>query len=190
MLLKYVIVAAICGATLASVPAFGQEDPVSKAEIGIEAPVYFVENTSSDETRESVSADYGLPGRYHFFFNKRRGGALNSGYTHNTQTYSLDSASVEGKGHSDEVVAAHAFQFPAKHWSAAVLAEGLVFDPRRQTWLGYGRASDSNLTHRIFPRAEHRGVFYNSVTLNIDRLNKLDWFTNHEEPAIVFGYNF
>ena len=186
MLLKRAIVAAICGTTLASLPAFGQEDPMSKAEISIEAFVPFVGNTSPDVARQSVSAS--LLGGYCLFFSKRCGVELSRGYTQDTQRYSLDSGLVGVKRNSEEVFAAHVFHFPAKHWSAAAMADGLVSDPRTQNRLGYG-AGDLNLARGIFPRTEHRGGFYNSATVN-NSLNELDRFTNHEEPAIVFGYNF
>jgi hypothetical protein len=89
MLLKHIIVAAICGRTLVSLPAFGQENPMSKADISIEASVPFVENTSSDGAQQSATVNYGFLASYRFFFNKHSGVELS--YTHNIRTYSLDS---------------------------------------------------------------------------------------------------
>jgi hypothetical protein len=186
MLLKREIVAAICGITLASLPACGQEDPMSKAETSIEV-VSFVGSTGTDVARQSVSAS--LLGGYCLFFSKRCGVELSCGYTQNNQTHGLDSRLVGVRSNSDVVFAAHVYQFPAKHWSAAAMADVLVFNPKTLDRLGYG-SGDLNLTRGIFPRTAHRGGFYNSATFNRDSLNGLDRFTNHEEPAIVIGYNF
>ena len=200
MLLKHIIVAAICGSTLISLPAFGQGNPMSKADISIEASVPFAENTNSDGAQQSATIKYGFLGGYRFFFNKHSGVELSYGYAHNIQTYSLDSGSIGKKNNSDEVLAACAFRFPAKRWSRFV-REGagvLILDPKTvagasaQTRLGhpYDDGADFSLRHRIFPRTAHRGVFYNSATFNMGGLNNLDWIPNSVKPAVVLGYNF
>jgi hypothetical protein len=200
MLVKHIIVAAICGSTLVSLPAFGQENPMSKTDISVEAPVPFVENKSSDGAQQSATVNYGFPGGYRLFFNKHSGVEQSYGYPHNIQRYSLGPGSIGVKNNSDEVLAAHVFRFPDKRWSPFVLAGAgaLIFDPKTvtgastQTRLGHpnGDSADFNLKHRIFPRTEHRGIFYNSTTVNMGGLNSLDWLTNPVKPAIVFGYNF
>ncbi len=200
MLLKHIIVAAICGSTLISLPAFGQGNPMSKADISIEASVPFAENTNSDGAQQSATIKYGFLGGYRFFFNKHSGVELSYGYTHNIQTYNLDSGSIGVMNNSDEVLAAYVFRLPAKRWSRFVRAGAgaLIFDPKTvagastQTRLGYpyGDGADFNLKHRIFPRTAHRGVFYNSATFNMGGLNNLDWIPNRVKPAVVLGYNF
>jgi hypothetical protein len=200
MLLKHIIVAAICGSILVSLRGFGQEKPMSKADISIEATVPFVDNKNSDGAQQSATMYHGFLGGYRLFFNKHSGVELSYGYAHNIQTYSLDSGSIGKKNNSDEGLAAYAFRFPAKRWSPLVLAGAgaLIVDPKTvagastQTRLGYlyGDGADFNLKHRIFPRTAHRGVFYNSATFNMGGLNSLDWIPNRVKPAVVFGYNF
>jgi hypothetical protein len=199
MLLKHIIVAAICGNTLVSLPAFGQENPMSKADMSVEASVPFVENRNSHGAQQSATVNYGFLGGYRFFFNEHSGVEPSYGNAHSIQMCGRDNGSIGVKSNSDEVFAAHLFRLP-KRWSPFVLAGvgGLIFDPKTvagastQTRLGYpsGDSADFNLKHRIFPRTEHRGVFYNSATFNFGGLNSLDWLTKPVKPALVFGYSF
>src|SRR5258708_20996743 len=122
MLLNHIIVAAICGSTLISLPAFGQGNPMSKAHISIEASVPFAENTNSDGAQQSATIKYGFLGGCRFFLNKHSGVELSYGYAHNIQTYSLDSGTIGVMNNSDEVLATYAFRFPAKRWSRFVRA--------------------------------------------------------------------
>jgi hypothetical protein len=173
MLLKNTIVAVICGGTLLSLPAFSQENPMFKVETSIGASVSLV-------------------------FNKHIGLEPSNGYTHNTQTFNLDSGSIGVKDDSDGVLTAYVFRLPAKRWSSFVLVGAHIFDPgtvagaSTQTRLRqlYGGDADFNLKHRDFPQKEHRGVFYNSATFNMDGLSNLYRYTNSVEPAVVFGYSF
>jgi len=197
-MLKNTIGAVICGSTLLSLPAFSQEHPMSKAEISIGASVPLVENTNADGAQQSATVNYGFLGGYRFFFNKHIGPEPSYGYTHNTQTYNLHSGSIGVKYNSDGVLTADVFRLPAKRWSSFVLVGAQIFDPRAvagtstQTRLGhlYGGDADFNLKHRVLPQKEHRGVFYNSATFNIDGLSNLYRYTNSVEPAVVFGYSF
>jgi hypothetical protein len=200
MLVKNIIVAGICGSTLVSLPAFGEENPMSKADINVEAPVSFVESKNSNGAQQSATVNYGFLGNYRLFSNKHSGIELSYGYTHYIQSYSLDPGSIGVKNDSDEVLAAHVLRFPAKRWSPFVLtgAGPLIFDPKAvrgastQARLGYpnGDSADFDLKRRIFPRTEHRGIFYNSTTVNVGGLNSLGWLTNPVKPALVFGYSF
>ena len=200
MLLKSTIVAAICGATLASLPAFGQENPISKADVSIEAFVPLVANTNAQGVQQNSSTNYGLLAGYRFFFDKHSGVELTYGFSRNSQNYNLGSGSLGVQNNTDEVLAAYVYRFPAKHWSPFVLggAGALVFDPsvvaggNTQARLGYvyGGGADFNLKGRFFLRTEYRGVFYNSPTFNIVGLNGLDRFTHRAEPSVGFGYHF
>lgn len=198
MLLKHIIVAAICGSTLVSLPAVSQENPMSKADISVEASVPLVENKNSDGAQQNATVNYGFLGGYRFLINKYGGVEVRSGYTRNIQMYRLDGGSIGVKNNSDEVLAAHVLRFPAMRWSPFVPAGAPIFDLKRvggastHTQLGCtnGDGADFNLKHRIFPRTEHRGVFYNSATFDMGGLNSLDWLTNRVKPALVFGYNF
>src|SRR5579871_4018406 len=200
MLLKNTIVATICASTLASLTAFGQENPVYKADVSIQSSVPLVTTTNSQGVQQSSNVNYGILAGYRYFFDKHSGAELTYGYTRNTQTYKLDSGSLGVRNNSDELFAAYVFRFPAKRWSPFVLAGAgaLIFDPRTvagartQTRLGYlyGGGADFNLKHRFFVRAEYRGVFYNSPTFDMVGLNGLDRFTHRAEPSVGFGYHF
>jgi hypothetical protein len=201
-MLKYAIVAAFCGGTLISLPAFGQEESTSKADISIEASLPFVKSTNADGAQQSASVNYGFLGGYRYFFKKHSGVEVSYGFTHTTQTYVPDSGSIGVKNNSDELFAAYVFRFPAKRWSPFVLAGAgaLIFDPSTlagtstQTRAGYlyggGADFSLNLKHRIFLRTEYRGVFYDSPTFNASGLSGLDRFTHRAEPSVGFGYKF
>ena len=164
MLLTNAIVAAICGTSLVSLPAFGQENPMSGADASVETSLPFVEHANADGAQPISSANYSLLGSYRLFFNQYSGAELSYKYTHCTQTYGSDSGSIEVKSNSDEVFAAYAFQFRVKRWSPVVPAGPLIPDPRMvvggsmQVLRGYlyGGANDSNLTHRISTRTHRR----------------------------------
>ena len=200
MLPKYIIVAAICGSTLVSLPAFGQENPLSKADIGIEAAVPLAENTNSGGAQQGATVNYSFRGGYRVFLNKRSSVEPNYGYAHNIQMYSLYGGSIGLRKNPVEVLAAYVFRFPKKRWSPFALAGAgaPTFDRKTvagasaQTGLGYpyGDGADFNLKHRIFPRTAHRGVFYNSATFDMGGLNSLDWMPNRVKPSVVFGYSF
>jgi len=162
MSLKSAIVAALCGSTLASSPAFGQENRISRADIRIEASAPFVNEG--------------------FLFAYR----LFPSDSHSTQTYTAFKGSIGFKNNSDQVCATYVFRFSVKRWSPTTPATALIFDPKTIT----SGAPDFNLERRSFPRTEHRGSFYNSATLNTGGLNDLYRFSNSEVPAAVFGYNF
>src|SRR5579872_3739933 len=132
MLLKNTIVAAICASTLASLTAFGQENPVYKADVSIQASVPLVTTTNSQGVQQSSSVNYGILTGYRYFFNQHSGAELTYGYSPSTQTYNLGSGSLGVKNNSDEVFAAYVYQFPAKRWSPFVQAGAgaLIFDPR------------------------------------------------------------
>jgi len=200
MLLKNTIAAVICGATLISLPAFGQENPIPKADVTIEASIPLVQSTNAQGVQQSSSTNYGLLAGYRLFFDKHSGVELKYGYTRNTQTYNLGGGPFGVQNNSDEVLAAYVFRFPAKHWSPFVLggAGALVFNPSAaaggstQVRPGYvyGGGADFNLKGRFFLRTEYRGIFYNSPTFNVAGLNGLDRFTHRAEPSVGFGYHF
>jgi hypothetical protein len=198
MLLKNTIAAAICGSILISSPGFGQESPISRAEVSIEACAPLVESTNAQGPQQSAAVNYGFLGDYGFFFNKLSGVELSSGDMRNRQTYSVDSGSHGVKNNSDEVLAAYVFRFLAKRWSPFVhaSASALIFDPTIVAGAGtqarleylYADGVDFTLRHQI-PRTEHRG-FFNSATFNVDGGNVPGGFSNAAEPSIVFGYSF
>jgi hypothetical protein len=198
MLLKNTIAAIIFGSILVSLPAFSQEHQVSETEIGVQACVHFVENINADPTQQTVAVNHSFLGDYHFLFNKHTGIEPSHGYTHDTQTYNLNSGSSGVKDNSDRVSTAYVFRLPVKRWSSFVLASAHFFDPKtiagasKQTWPGHphGTDADFNLKYGVFPKKERRGVFYNSATSNMDGLSSLYRYTNTQEPAFVVGYSF
>src|SRR5580700_5995682 len=94
MLLKTVIVAAVCGSTLVSLPSFGQDNPKSGADISSEACKPFVENTNANGDHQSLSVNCGLLGSHCLFFNKRNDAELSYGHTRNTQGYCPESGPI------------------------------------------------------------------------------------------------
>jgi hypothetical protein len=183
MLLKNAIVGAICGSTFVSLPALGQENPM-KPNTSVDVSVPFVENTNANGAQKSDCGKYGFVGGYRSFFNRYRGVEVRHAFRCNTPTYSLDKRLIGVKNKFDGGVVAHTSWFPANRWSPRNIA-----GPDTQPRFDYlhDRADYFNPTQPILPQSKHRGVFYNSATLNI---NGLRGFTDREQPAIVFGYIF
>jgi hypothetical protein len=166
MLLANSIVATICG--LVSLPASGQESPISQAHVTILTSAPFVGNADADGTQPGVTARYTLLLADPLFFDPCCGAESNF----------------------DEML-------PAKPWSPVVLAGPVIPDPRfvaqasvtTRRWYPYD-VSNLNIERRSFARTEHRRAFYNSAPFNSYGLNRLGRFTNRDEPAFVFGYKF
>jgi hypothetical protein len=189
MMLKNAIVAAICGSTFVSLPAFGQENPI-KPDISIDASASLVENANANGAQKSACGNYRFLGGYRFFFNKYCG--VEDGLPCNTPTFSLDRGVIGVKNKSDGGFLAHTAWLPARRWSPILLAGDPLFDlrtirPNTQTGFEYLHDGSYNPTQRIVPRSKHRGVFYNAGTLNVNRVRG---FADREEPALVFGYIF
>jgi hypothetical protein len=176
MSVKNVIVAALCGITLVSSPAFGQENLVSRADIRIERPVPLLKSGSEEVARQSAPDSGGFLCTYRFFSNN-----LN-----NTRTYNPYQRSVGLKNDSDHVCATYVFRFSVKRWAPLTPVNALVFDPKTVV----GGAADFDFERPSFSRTGHRGSFYNSATLNKGGQDDLYRFSNSEVPAAVFGYNF
>jgi hypothetical protein len=183
MSLKSVIVVALCGSTLVSSLAFGQENRISKADIRVEASVPLVKSTNQlvesinqDAAWQPASVNGGFLCTYRSLSN----------ISHNTQAYSPYKGSTGLRNNLDQVCATYVFRFSVKRWSPTAPAASLIFDPRTAT----GSAADFNFGRGSSPRSGHRGSFYNSATVNTGGLNDLYRFSNSEVPAAVFGYNF
>lgn len=171
MLLKNTIAAVICGGTLVSLPAFGQENPIYKADLSIQAFVPLVENTNAQGVLQSSSTNYGLLAGYRFFFDKHSGVELTYGFSRSSQNYNLSSGSLGVQNDSDEVLAAYVFRFPMKRWSPFVLggAGALVFDPSiaaggsTQARLGYVYGGGADFNSRVDSSCE-RSIGESSTT--------------------------
>jgi hypothetical protein len=176
MSLKSAPVVVLCGSILVSSTVFGQENPISKADIRIEASAPFAKSINADVARQSDSGNVGFLCTYQFLPN----------HLNNTQTYSPYQGPIGLKNNSDRVCATYVFRFSVKRWSPIAPAAAPIFDSRTVT----GSAADFSLDRRSLPRTGHRGSFYNSATFNAGGLNDLYRFSNSEPPAAVFGYNF
>src|SRR5579863_3620363 len=166
MCLKSAIIAALCGSTFVSSPAFGQGSLISRADTRIGAQAPFIQSTNPGAPRRSGSVNGGFLCTYQFFFN-------------NLSPYQ---GSVGSKNNSDPVCATYVFRFSVKHWSPITPANALILAHGTVT----GGAAAFGLERQSFPRAGHRGSFYSSVTPNADGLNDLYRFSNSERPAAVF----
>ena len=77
-------------------------------------------------------------------------------------------------------------------------AGAIVFNPKDLRGIDYqaraafvyGGGADYNLTHRLFLRAEYRGLVYNSPTYNIAGLAGTDRTTHRAEPSMGLGFRF
>jgi hypothetical protein len=186
MLLKNTIVATICGSTFISLPTFGQENN-GKPDISIAASVHFVGTVGG---QQSACAADSLPAGYRLFFDR----CDSSGCSPNTPAFNQDRWAIGVKNKSDGGFVAHTFWFPEK--STFVLGNAPIFDLRtiagadtqpRFDYLHKGADYFNPTQLNETPQTKHRGVFYNSATLNI---NGLRGFTDREQPAIVFGSIF
>ena len=188
------------GAASIALPAYAQSDDVGRQEVAVQAFGSFVKSTTYNGVDNTATNSGGVLASYRFFFSKHHGVEANYGYALNTQSY-LSATTLTGiKSHSHEVSGAYVFRMPFRKVTPFALAGvgALIFDPKdfagasSQTRAAfvYGAGADFSLTHRIFLRAEYRGLVYNSPTYSLTALNGLDRVTHRAEPSIGFGYRF
>jgi opacity protein-like surface antigen len=188
------------GIVLISLPAFSQEEGLSKNEITVQAFGSFLKTTTNNGVEQSATNSGGVLGSYRYFFNRNNGAEVNYGYSLNTQSYGFAGSLAAVKSYSHEVSAAYVFRFPLKHWTPFVLAGagGLVFDPKDAPDISfqaraafvYGGGADFTLSRHIYVRAEYRGLVYNSPTYDLPGLTGMDRITHRAEPSVGFGYRF
>ena len=188
------------GAASIALPAYAQSDDVGRQDVAVQAFGSFVRSTTHDAVDNTASNSGGVLASYRFFFSKHHGVETNYGYSLNTQSYRSATALTGIKTHSHEVSGAYVFRMPLHKVTPFALAGvgALIFDPKdyagasSQTRAAfvYGAGADFSLTHRIFVRAEYRGMVYNSPTYKLIALNGLDRVTHRAEPSIGFGYRF
>src|SRR5438552_13776895 len=157
------------GATLAALPAFAQEE-AGRSEVSVQAFGSFVKNTTQDGVPQSATNSGGVLANYRFFFSNSHGVEVNYGYSLNTQTYGLTSGPLGVKSNQHEVTASYVYRHAMRHFTPFVEAGvgGLVFDPtdnlaastQARAAFVYGAGADFNITHRLFARAEYRGLVY------------------------------
>jgi opacity protein-like surface antigen len=201
MLRTNTIAALVLGGALLSLPAFSQEEnPQYKSEASVQAFGSFLKSTVNNGVEQKATDGGGVLASYRFFFNNNNGAEVNYGHSLNTQSYGLSGGPLGINSHSHELTAAYVFRYPLKKVTPFALAGvgGLVFDPKNAPGANlqgraafvYGGGADVNITHRLFLRAEYRGLVYNSPTFDVAPLNNLDRVTHRAEPSIGFGYRF
>jgi outer membrane immunogenic protein len=193
--------AALLLGALVSIPAFSQEDyPKERSEASVQAFGSFLKDTTHNCVRQAATDSGGVLATYRYFFSKHHGAEVNYVYSLNTLSYGLATGPVEVKAHSNELTAAYVFRYPMRRFTPFALAGvgGLVFDPKDASGANtqaraafvYGGGVDFNLTHKLFMRAQYRGLVYNSPTFDVAPLNNLDRVTHRAEPSVGFGFRF
>ena len=150
----------------------------------------FVKDTTQSGIRQSTTDSGGVLTGYRFYFTRHLGAEINYGYTLNTQNYRLTTGTTGINSYSHETTGALVYRVPFKRFS--VLARGRSdrvqsqrpsrgTDYQARAAFVYGGGADYNLTHRLFLRAEYRGLIYNSPTYNIAGLANADRTTHCAE---------
>ena len=190
--------AILLGGVLAALPAFSQEG--GRSDATVQAFGSFVKTTTDNGIQQGATNSGGVLASYRFFFSNSQGVEVNYGYSLNTQTYGLAAGLLGVKSNQHEVTAAYVYRHALRHFTPFVEAGvgGLVFAPTeapaastqaRAAFL-YGGGADFNITHRVFVRAEYRGLVYNSPTFDLTPVLAADRVTHRAEPSIGFGYRF
>jgi outer membrane immunogenic protein len=190
--------AIVLGGALVVLPAFSQE--TGRSDVAVQAFGSFVKTTTQDGIQQGATNSGGVLASYRFFFSNSHGVEVNYGYSLNTQTYGLLSGPLGVKANQHEVTAAYVYRRPLRRFTPFVEAGvgGLVFAPKDAPAIStqaraafvYGGGADFNLTHRIFLRAEYRGLVYNSPTFDLVSTVGTDRVTHRAEPSVGFGYRF
>lgn len=185
----------VAGIAALALPAFSQPE-AGNHEVSAQAFGSFVTSTTQNGIENKATHSGGVLGSYRYFFSEHHGVEANYGYSLNTQSYGPTGV----KTYSHEVSGAYVFRVSLRKFTPFALAGAgaLVFDPtdfagaNRQARAGflYGGGADFSLTHRLFLRAEYRGLVYNSPTYDLPAFAGLDRVTHRAEPSIGFGYRF
>ena len=181
-----------------ALPAFSQED--FRSEITVQGVGSFTRESNHSGIKQDATNSGGILAGYRFYFTKHIGAEINYGYTLNTQNYRFASGTTGIKSYSHETTGALVYRVPFKRVSLFALAGAgaIVFNPKDLRGIDYqaraafvyGGGADYNLTHRLFLRAEYRGLVYNSPTYNIAGLAGTDRTTHRAEPSIGIGFRF
>jgi len=190
--------AIVLGGALATLPAFSQEG--GRSEVSVQALGSFVKTTTNNGIDQVATNSGGVLASYRFFFTNNHGVEVNYGYSLNTQTFGIPGGPLGVKADQHEVTAAYVYRHPVRGFVPFVEAGvgGLVFNPsdvpaastQARAAFVYGGGADFNLTHRVFVRAEYRGLVYNSPTFDLAPVQGTDRVTHRAEPSIGFGYRF
>ena len=192
------LVTLFAASVIVAVPAFSQED--YKSEVVVQGMGSFVKETTQSGIKQDATKTGGVLAGYRFYFTKHLGAEINYGYTLNTQRYFTSTGTTSLKSYSHETTGALVYRVPFKKFSVFALAGAgaIVFNPKDMRGIDYqtraafvyGGGADYNLTHRVFLRAEYRGLVYNSPTYNIAGLANADRTTHRAEPSMGVGFRF
>ena len=183
---------------IVALPAYSQED--FKSEITVQGMGSFTKETTQSGIKQDATKTGGVLAGYRFYFTKHLGAEINYGYTLNTQRYFTSTGTTGVKSYSHETTGALVYRVPFKKLDVFALAGAgaIVFNPKdlrsvdyqARAAFVYGGGADYNLTHRLFLRAEYRGLVYNSPTYNIAGLAGTDRTTHRAEPSMGLGFRF
>jgi opacity protein-like surface antigen len=183
---------------IVAVPAYSQEN--FRSEVTVQGLGSFTKETTQSGIKQDATNTGGILAGYRFYFTKHIGAEINYGYTLNTQNYRLAAGTTGIKSYSHETTGALVYRVPFKRWSVFTLAGAgaVMFNPKDLRGIDYqaraafvyGGGADYNLTHRLFLRAEYRGVVYNSPTYNIAGLAGTDRTSHRAEPSMGLGFRF
>jgi len=181
-----------------TMPAYSQEG--YKSEITIQGMGSFTKETTQSGIKQDATNTGGILAGYRFYFTERLGAEINYGYTLNTQNYRMATGTPGIKSYSHETTGALVYRVPFKKLNVFALAGAgaIVFNPKDLRGVDYqarpafvyGAGADYNLTHRLFLRAEYRGLVYNSPTYNLAGLADTDRTTHRAEPSVGVGFRF
>jgi len=184
---------------IVAVPAYSQEEGY-RSEVTVQGMGSFVKETTQSGVQQTATKSGGVLAGYRFYFTQHLGAEINYGYTLNTQKYRLTTGTAGLNSYSHETTGALVYRVPFKRCLVFALggAGAIAFNPKDLRGIDYqGRAAfvygggaDYNLTHRLFLRAEYRGLVYNSPTYNITGLGGVDRTTHRAEPSMGLGFRF
>jgi len=188
----------LLGAALAALPAFSQE--AGRSEVAVQAFGSFVTTTTDNGVQQGATNSGGVLASYRFFFSNNHGVEVNYGYSLNTQTFGLPAGPLGVKANQHEATAAYVYRHPVRGFTpfAEAGVGAIVFNPSDAAFAStqaraafvYGAGADFNITHRVFLRAEYRGLVYNSPTFDLVETAGTGRLTHRAEPSIGFGYRF
>jgi len=183
---------------IVGLPAYSQEG--YRSEVTVQGMGSFTKETTQSGIKQDATKTGGVLAGYRFYFTNHLGAEINYGYTLNTQNYRMTTGTTGINSYSHETTGALVYRVPFKRLSVFGLAGAgaIMFNPKDLRGINYqaraafvyGGGADYNLTHRLFLRAEYRGLVYNSPTYDIAGLAGMDRTTHRAEPSVGLGFRF
>jgi opacity protein-like surface antigen len=194
------LITLFAASVMVALPAYSQEEADYRSEVTVQGMGSFVKDTTQSGVQQTATNSGGVLAGYRLNFTGHLGAEVNYGFTLNTQNYRLTTGTTGIKSYSHETTGALVYRVPFKKLNVFALAGAgaLVFNPKDLRGIDYqaraafvyGGGADYNLTHRLFLRAEYRGLVYNSPTYNIAGLSGMDRTTHRAEPSVGLGFRF